>query len=265
MASKIETAKKEEQTVQYTLFASGLNHGGRQGELDSKNTSDDVAMLFDVITTHTYSRSYRKTSYSVESKVTVGDHLVVEDGKFSFSGMVSDSPGHINEKNYLDKDTDKDEPKRSKRPEKALEILERIADQKLLVTLVTEDNILTGYAITNLSAERTSENGGGVTFNIELTQFRMKDVLKVIFARADPKKAANKNAGTKQTADGGKVDDELKGKRSPYIGRDGIRGQYEDWHHDRTGDTWSNAVNEKSRTIKPGEKFDPKNIMTGGK
>jgi hypothetical protein len=138
-----------------------------------------------------------------------------------------------------------------------------IADQHELVTLVTEDNILTGYVITSFSASRSANEGGSLVFNIELEEFRFKNVTKTVLARTDPKKATNKNAGAKQTADGGAVDDELKGKRSPYIGAS--RGNFEGWETNAIGTKFPDAVNQTSRTIAPGEKFDPKNILKGGK
>lgn len=254
--------RSEVSPIQYTLFASGLENGGRFGELETKNTSDDVALIFDVIDTHSYSKSYRKTSYAVESKAMASDHVVTEDGKFSFSAKITDSPYRIIQRNFLDKDTDPENPKAAKRPEKALEIVQTIADQHQLVTLVTEDNILTGYVITSFSAERSAAEGGALIFDIELEEFRFKNVSKTVLARTDPKKATNKNAGAKQTAEGGEVDEDLKGKRSPYIWRG--RGWWEDIEHRKTGRTFPDAVNAESRTITPGEKFDPKSILTGG-
>lgn len=257
--------KAEVSPIQYTLFASGISNGGRYGDFADKNTVDDVALVFDVVDTHTYSKSFNKTSYAVESKVKISDHVTTEDGKFSFSARVTDSPLIMDKRNYLDKDTDPDNPRLSKRPAKALEILETIANAHHLVTLVTEDNILSGYVITDFSLERASGEGGSVVFNITLEEFRFRMVGKTVLmaANADPKKAGTKSAGAKQTAEGGKTEDELKGKRSPYLSKQ--KGTFETWEHDKIGTTYDDAQSLENRTIKPGQKFDPKNITTGGK
>lgn len=214
-------ALKEKPFVQYTLFASGLRHG-RMSELEGKNQTDNLAILFDSVDRHTQTKSYNKTSYAVESKAKASDHVVTQDGKFSFSGRVSDTPYYVDQRNYIDRDTDPERPMDAKRPMKAVDVLTEIADSHQLVTLVTEDNILTGYVITNLVIERSVEEGSGIVVNIDLEEFRFKTVGKTVLASrtADPKKAGSKNAGTKQTAEGGPVDDEAKGKRkTPYVGK----------------------------------------------
>ncbi|UZZ63928.1 hypothetical protein A71_122 [Escherichia phage A7_1] len=212
---------KLREDVQYTLFASGINTG-RAPLLYDKNQTDDIAILFDVVTTHTYTKDYNKTSYAVESKAKASDHVVTQDGKFSFSAVITDSPLIINERNYIDFDTDKNNPLQSKRPAKAVEILKQIGDGHQLVTLVTEDDILTNYVITNFSVTRDNGQGGSIAVSLTLEEFRFRDISKTVLARttADPKKAKNVNSGTKQTAENGSVSDNAQGKRkTPYLGK----------------------------------------------
>lgn len=207
--------------VQYTLFASGINTG-RASLLEGKNQTDDIAILFDVVTRHTYTKDYNKTSYSVESKAKASDHVVTQDGKFSFSAIITDSPLIINERNFIDADTDKDAPLQSKRPAKAVEILRQIADGHQLVTLVTEEDILVNYVITNFTVTRETSQGGSVAIDISLEEFRFKNISKTVLGRttADPKKAKNVNSGTKQTAENGAVSDNAQGKRkTPYLSK----------------------------------------------
>lgn len=188
--SKVESAQEASMGVQYTLFASGLNNGGRNMELKDKNYSTDIAMIFDVVDNHTYTRTVDKTSYSTENKTKYSDHGVVEDGKFSFSARVTSSPTNIIQNNYLDKDTDPENPLLSRRTEKALQILEKILTEKQLVTLITEDNILDNYIITSLEASRSNADGAGLVFNIELTEFRTFVLGKTVLGNnfVDPKK-----------------------------------------------------------------------------
>jgi len=230
-----EKKKSEEGQLQYTLFASGLNHG-RQSEFESKNQTNDLAILFDSVNQHSYTKDYNKTSYAVESKARASDHVTTQDGKFSFSGIITDSPYLIDTRNYIDRDTDKDNPVASKRPAKASEILQTIADSHQLVTLVTEDDILTNYVITSLSMERSGDAGACVTVNISLSEFRFKQVSKTVLAKTDPKKAGKKNSGNKQTASGGAADDNAKSKRkTPYIGKNAEAK--ERWEYNVAGTT----------------------------
>lgn len=229
-------SKAENGDVQYTLFASGLRHG-RLSEFESKNQTNDLAILFDSVTQHAYEKDYNKSSYAVESKSKASDHVTTQDGKFSFSGTITDSPYLIDSRNYIDRDTDKENPKESRRPAKALEILRLIADSHQLVTLVTEDNILTNYVITNFRVERTSETGSSITISVSLEEFRFKKIGKTVLAKtADPKKAGSANSGTKQTASGGAADDNAKAKRkTPYIGKNAQAK--EQWEYNVAGTT----------------------------
>lgn len=231
VANQKEKASNGE--LQYTLFASGLNHG-RGSELESKNTTNDLAVIFDSVSKHTYSKGYNKTSYAVESKSKASDNVTTQDGKFTFSGIISDAPYLIDKRNYIDRDTDKDNPVASKRPSKALEILQTIADSHQLVTLVTEDNILTSYVITNLDFDRSSDTGSALTASVSLEEFRFKNVSKTVLVNSSAKKSKNKNSGTKQTAKDGTVDDATKGKRkTPYLGKNAETK--EQWEHDMAG------------------------------
>ncbi|MEI9553851.1 phage baseplate protein [Enterobacter hormaechei] len=217
--TEVSNAKSRED-IQYTMFVSGLRRG-RLNEFESKNQTDDLAILFDSVTNHTYTKDYNKSSYAVESKAKASDHVTTQDGKFTFSGTVTDSPYLIDPRNMIDRDTDKDNPMLARRPAKAIEILELIADSHQLVTLVTEDNILTNYVITNFQIDRNDQTGSSIGVQVTLEEFRFKNANKTVLARtADPKKAGNANSGTKQTADGGAVDDSAKQKRqTPYIGK----------------------------------------------
>lgn len=250
--TEVKNAKSRED-IQYTMFVSGLRRG-RLNELESKNQTDNLAILFDSVTNHSYTKEYNKSSYAVESKAKASDHVTTQDGKFSFSGVITDSPYLIDTRNVIDRDTDKDNPMLARRPAKAIEILELVADSHQLITLVTEDNILTNYVITNFQVDRSAETGSSISVQINLEEFRFKKANKTVLARtADPKKAGNANTGTKQTADGGAVDDSAKQKRkTPYIGKNA-----------ETKERWENAaIGTTDFSGKPGAKlpFDPASL-----
>ncbi|AGZ17528.1 hypothetical protein X824_gp054 [Escherichia phage 4MG] len=191
---KVNTAQEASGEVQYTLFASGLNYGGRNVELKDKNYTNDLAIIFDVVEQHSYTRTVDKTSYAVEEKVKFSDHGVIEDGKFSFSARVNSSPVYLIENNYLDKDTDDQNPVASRRPEKALEILERLITDRQIVTLVTEDKIIENYILTSMEAARSNSDGAALVFQLEFTEFRTFTLGKTALATvySDPKKSGGK-------------------------------------------------------------------------
>lgn len=250
---------KDKEFVEYTLFVSGIRNG-RMSELEGKNFTDDIAIIFDAVVRHSYEKSYTKTTHAVESKAKASDHVVTEDGKLSFTAKITSSPLGYDDRNYFDMDTDADNPMEARRPEKALEILERIADSHQVVTLVTEDNILKNYVITSLKADRTTEEGASITIDISLSEFRFSSITKTVLARTtDPKKAGNKNDGAKQTAAGGAADDANKGKRpSPYVG--GSKDAFE-WAENKGFGT-TDFSGKAGAQIKPtGPKFDPGSLM----
>lgn len=246
-------AMKSREDIQYTMFVSGLRRG-RLNEFESKNQTDDLAILFDSVSKHTYTKDYQKSSYAVESKSRASDHLVTQDGKFSFSAVVTDSPYFIDSRNMLDRDTDKDNPMLSRRPSKAVEILERVADSHQLITLVTEDNILSNYVITNFTVDRGTETGSSIAVQITLEEFRFKTLGRTVLAKTvDPKKGKSANSGTKQTAEGGAADDNAKQKRqTPYIGKNA--SAKERWENSIAGTT--DFSGKAGKTLE----FDPANL-----
>lgn len=258
--SRATKQAEEDNKIEYTLFASGLNHGGQNILLDNLNITNDVAIIFDVVDRHNYGQKGTKSSYPIESKSKASDHIVIEDGKFSFSARISDSPMYIIEKNFLDRDTNPENPLASKRPAKSLEILTKIFKEGHMVTLVTEDNILTNYVITSLDASRSTEDGAQLVYSIEMEEFRVRQIGRTVLGKtADPRKATNKNKGAVQTADGGAVDDNLKGRRTPFLTK---KGGYGDWLTEKyeqvTGEKFDTNV-AGDKIVRPGD-FNPNSL-----
>ena len=254
-----ENKAQAKEPVQYTLFASGLNHGGQNTVLEGKNLTNDLAIIFDVVDTHTYTQTAEKTSYAIESRSRASDHVSMLDGKFSFTARITDSPFYLIQQNFLDKDTDPENPMGSKRPGKSLEILTEIMSTREMVTLVTEDNILSNYVIVDLQATRSTEEGAALTYQISLEEFRIVALGRTVLARTtDPRKASNKQKGAVQTADGGLADNELQGKRSPFAGPSG--GSYRTDIEQRTGITYD--IDEQGgKIIRPDGRFSPTSLI----
>ncbi|QXL90296.1 hypothetical protein [Salmonella phage NINP13076] len=219
---KVNTAQEASGEVKYTLFASGLNYGGRNVELKDKNYTNDLAIIFDVVEQHSYTRTVDKSSYAVEEKVKFSDHGVIEDGKFSFSARVNSSPVYLIQNNYIDKDTDDQNPVASRRPEKALEVLERLIEDRQLVTLVTEDKIIENYILTSMEASRSNSDGAALVFQLEFTEFRTFTLGKTALATvySDPKKSGGKTK-QKGSVQSSATDQEIEvtARRTKFAGK----------------------------------------------
>uniref|UniRef100_A0AAU8GGC5 Dit-like phage tail protein N-terminal domain-containing protein n=1 Tax=Salmonella phage vB_SEnST11_KE23 TaxID=3161174 RepID=A0AAU8GGC5_9CAUD len=219
---KVNTAQEASGEVKYTLFASGLNYGGRNVELKDKNYTNDLAIIFDVVEQHSYTRTVDKSSYAVEEKVKFSDHGVIEDGKFSFSARVNSSPVYLIQNNYIDKDTDDQNPVASRRPEKALEVLERLIEDRQLVTLVTEDKIIENYILTSMEASRSNSDGAALVFQLEFTEFRTFTLGKTALATvySDPKKSGGKTK-QKGSVQSSATDEEIEvtARRTKFAGK----------------------------------------------
>lgn len=259
---KATNLAKDENQIQYTIFASGIVNGGRGPLLDGKNNTDDVAIMFDVVSETTYSKAFQKSQFPIESKASGSDHVQEQDGKFSFTARISDVITFLNPKNYLDRDTDEENPMQSKRSTKGFEVLEKIAKERNMITLVTEDTILTGYVITSLSISRNAQDGSSLAFQIEMEEFRKVAIGRTVMgnATAPPKKAGKKNGGAKQTAKGGDADNDANGKRnpSPYISK--AKEGFKNVDQKLTGKTYD-IPNEPSKTIRPDGKFNPSSLQ----
>lgn len=196
--TRVADAKKESEQVQYTIFASGLTFGGRNNLLEDKNFTDNIALIFDVVTVTTYSRSASKTKFSTEDRVTFSDHVVLNDGKFTMTGKVSPSPTVIQRQNWVDKDTDTRNPRLAVRPEMARILLEKMFESNALLTIVTEEKILSNYIITDLTVTRDVGDGGdSLTFEITFEEFRTFTLGRTVLATVyeNPKKSPKKQKG----------------------------------------------------------------------
>lgn len=168
----------------YTMFIGGLQRGTQQQDRDSKlaNLSQDtIAIIFDSIDSYSYSHTNEKTSYAVESRSAVTDHVYSPDSKFSFTGRITSSPYFIRSQNEWDKNTDPTNPKGSNRFQAAYDVLKAARDAKQAITLSTEETVLTNYVIVALNILRDSPLEQLVV-SIDLEEMRQVVVGKTVLA-----------------------------------------------------------------------------------
>lgn len=212
---RVEDARQQQkQTQEFTIIVSGFNYGPNANLLAEADT-EHVMLMFDAVPSYTYTRAVEKTSYAVENRVDYSDHGVIKDGTFSFKAYITSSPTYIRKGNRLDQDTDPDNPVASRRPAVALQFLERLVDERVLINLATEERLLENYIITRLSVNRDVSEGAALVVDVELTQFRTFTIGKVVDAdvTTDAKKSPTKNKGAvdssnKKYADSDKLKNE---------------------------------------------------------
>lgn len=196
-----EIEKQRKDTQEYTIIVSGFNHGGNSNLLQQAD-ADHIMLMFDAVPSYTYTRAVEKTSYATENRTDFSDHGVLKDGTFSFKAYVNSSPTYIRRGNRLDQDTDPDNPAASRRPAVALQFLERLVDERVLINLATEEKLLENYIITRLSVNRDVSEGAALVVDVELTEFRTFELYATRNAtiHSDPKKTGTKNKGAVQSS-----------------------------------------------------------------
>lgn len=186
---KAKNVEKRSDSVQYTMIVSGLRHGGRDIELKGKNHTDDLVFLFDAVTEYSLSREQQKTEFAVEDGTTKSDHVIIKDKVLKFRARITSAPQQIYEQNYIDRNTDPDNPAASGRPTAALQALNEIIDKRQLVTLITEEDIYENMCLTNMEASRSTDDGDCLSFDFTFTEFRDFQIRTVkADVYTDPKK-----------------------------------------------------------------------------
>lgn len=194
------------------MFIGGLQYGTPQSDRDSKlaNLSQDtIAIIFDSIDSYNITLPNEKTSYPIESRSAVTDHVYSPDGKFSFTGRVTSSPYLIRSQNEWDKNTDKNNPKGTNRFKSAYDVLLAARNAKQKITLEFEEGVLDSYVITNVIIVRDSPLEQLVV-SVDLEEMRTVTVGKTVLALnvGDGLKndsAGNKNKGAVSTDPNGKA------------------------------------------------------------
>ena len=188
--------QQQQQKLEYSFIISGMNYGPNANLLQEASV-DSIVLVFDAVPNHTYSRTVEKTSFATEDRVTFSDHAVIKDDVISFTAFVNSSPCYIKRGNKIDEDTDPNNPAASRRPQKALDLLNRCINERTLIKVATEDGLFDEFIITKLTAKRDVGEGAALVFDIEMTQFRTFQLYKTQNATitSDPKKSPTQNKG----------------------------------------------------------------------
>lgn len=201
-SERVKQIEKERKDAQeYTIIVSGFNYGGNSNLLQQAS-ADHIMLMFDAVPSYSYTRTVEKTSYATENRANFSDHGVIKDGTFSFKAYINSSPTYIRKGNRIDQDTDPDNPAASRRPAVALQFLEKLVDERVLINLATEEKLLENYIITRLEVNRDASEGAALVVSIELTEFRTFELYATRNAtvNSDPKKSGTKNKGAVQSS-----------------------------------------------------------------
>lgn len=251
-----EIEKERKETQEYTIIVSGFNYGGNSNLLQQAD-ADHIMLMFDAVPSYTYTRAVEKTSYAVENRVDYSDHGVIKDSTFSFKAYINSSPTYIRKGNRIDQDTDPDNPAASRRPAVALQFLEKLIDERVLINLATEERMLENYIITRLSVNRDVSEGAALVVDVELTEFRTFELYATRSAtiQSDPKKTGTKNKGAVQSSSKSTANpDKLKNEQTVVKKTEGLAtGGYR--VDTPNGSTWydedGNYVGHKGGYYKP--------------
>lgn len=167
----------------YTLFISGLSSSSSP-DINNKLSSisaEETVIVFDSVDAYTMALSNEKTSFPIESRSSVSDHIYSTDGKFNFTGYVTSSPLFIRNQVEWDKNTDRINPRASNRIRTAYEVIKAARDSKSIVSLSTEEFDLPNYVITNFEFSKQGPSEMG-TFNISLEEMRIVTIGTTVLA-----------------------------------------------------------------------------------
>jgi len=207
------------------MFIGGLQFGTSEADKKGKlqNIPQDTAVIiFDVIDSYSVTLSNEKTSYPIESRSSVTDHVFSPDGKFSFVGRITSSPFIVRSQNEWDKSTDPENLKESNRAQKAYDVLVAARNAKQKTTIEIEEGVLTDYIITNLNIVRDS-SVDQLTVSIDLEEMRTVTVGKTVLAlnignstdSNNPDSLKNSASGNKNKGAVSKDGPDGKGKSQP--------------------------------------------------
>lgn len=199
----------------YHMFISG-NNDSRSPYVNNPALDfapeEEIVLLFDSIDNYNISLPNEKTSFPIESRSSISDHVFSSDGKFSFTGRITASPTYIRTRVEWDKNTDKSAPAETPRIQSAYEVVKAARDSRAVITLTTEEFDLTNYVITGFDFSREGPLNMGV-FNITLEEMRVRTVGTTVLATnigsGVQAGKSNQNKGSTQDANGNKPQGEV--------------------------------------------------------
>lgn len=223
---QIEKERKEAQEC--TIIVSGMRKGGPNENILANADAEHIYLYFDAITNYSYSRTVEKTQFATENRVEYSDHAVIKDKQFTLTAYINTSPTYIRQGNKIDQDTDPNNPAASMRPAKAMELLERLVDERQIISLATEEmGLLENMIITKVTAKREASEGAALVVDLEFQEFRTFELYKTKDAAitADPKKTGTKNKGAVQSSSKSTANpDKLKNEQTVVKKTEGFSG-----------------------------------------
>ena len=187
----------------YNLFISGgfSDNAPRYNRL--VDTSFPVIQL-DVTESYTITLNNKVTSFPVESRSNIADHIFSENIKISFEATIGLADPYYSAYSNLIKG-DKSNVIKANRPQQAYDLLKKLRDEKLQIDVLTEQELFEGVVITDLSV---SKSGGDdqLKFSIGLEKVRFVEAGKTVLASLAPAATnkTTKNQSATKKAEGSK-------------------------------------------------------------
>ena len=181
----------------YNLFISGgfSDNAPRYNRL--VDTSFPVIQL-DVTEAYTISLNNKVTSFPVESRSNIADHIFSENIKISFEATIGLADPYYSAYSNLIKG-DKSNVVKANRPQQAYDLLKKLRDEKLQIDVLTEQELFEGVVITDLSVSKTGGDDQ-LKFSIGLEKVRFVEVGKTVLASLAPAATSKTNKTTKDQA-----------------------------------------------------------------
>ncbi|HBJ0322921.1 TPA: hypothetical protein LAM98_004222 [Escherichia coli] len=198
-----QNTQDTQKTQECTIIVSGMRKGGPNEHILENADVEHIYLYFDAIPNYSYTRTVEKTQFATENRVEYSDHAVIKDKQFTLTAYINTSPTVIRKGNKIDQDTDPQNPASSMRPAKAMELLERLVDERQIISLATEEmGLLENMIITKVTAKRETSEGAALVVDLEFQEFRTFELYKTKDAAitADPKKTGTKNKGAVQSS-----------------------------------------------------------------
>ena len=223
-----QNTQKPAETQECTIIVSGMRKGGPNEHILENADAEHIYLYFDAIPNYSYSRTVEKTQYATENRCDLSDHAVIKDKQFTLTAYINTSPTYIRQGNKIDQDTDPQNPAASMRPAKAMELLERLVDERQIISLATEEmGLLENMIITKVTAKRDTSEGAALVVDLEFQEFRTFELYKTKDAAitADPKKSETKNKGAVQSSSKSTANpDKLKNEQTVVKKTEGFSG-----------------------------------------
>lgn len=261
-----QNTQKPAETQECTIIVSGMRKGGPNEHILENADAEHIYLYFDAIPNYSYSRTVEKTQFATENRVEYSDHAVIKDRQFTLSAYINSSPTYIRKGNKIDQDTDPQNPAASMRPAKAMELLERLVDERQIISLATEEmGLLENMIITKVTAKRETSEGAALVVDLEFQEFRTFELYKTKDAAitADPKKSETKNKGAVQSSSNNAADSyKFKNENTVMVekGEHYTRTTTSDkitWTKNSTGEIVGEEELKKSGGIVTGEGYKP--------